>query len=809
MKQINLQPTHRRPIRLLCALCVLGGFTPALQAAVPEKVTYDDHVMPIFREHCLACHDAGARSGDLALDSFNDTLTGGASGEVVEAGAGDSSRLYRLMAHLDKPVMPPGSDKLTDEQLAVVKAWIDGGLLENAGSKAKKSSKPKVEAFVPSADNRPAGEPAMPGGFYREPVIHAPHVGAVADVAASPWAPLIAVTGQRQVLLYHADSRELLAVVPFVVGMPEVVRFSRNGDLLLVAGGQGAKLGVVHLWDIKSGQRITEVGDELDTILAADTSPNHALVAMGGPRKRVQVYRTGDASLAYSLTKHTDWVTALEFSPNGKYLVTADRAAGVHVWEAETGRPVSNLAGHQQAITAVSWRGDSGLIVTASDDGDIRTWQPTGSQVKQWNHGGGVQDAEFTKSGQLVSIGRDKLARLWTSDGKEVRRFGPMGDIGLAIAATHDESQLALADWTGMVQLAKLETGDVVGELSVNPPTLAMRLAAAEQAHAEATSNLPAAQNAVAEATAKLQQAMQAVAEHEAKQKAEAELLAELEKQHRDHRAELDGHRQALEELDRTIAAVRAEQQQAEAAIAKLKQELASVGDQQADEADASAAGQLEMQIADKQSSLEDILAKRGDSESNRPPVVQSRRQARQQLDGLAGRIEKQKATIAALNQSAANLPHVDELKSQRDQSQARLSELEQAKAGAAEKIARLKSEIEVYAAAVATLKRDVEFNDKAAEAKAEKLARANEQLAEELADVATVAREIEDLERRIADLDKLREKLAAVADKSKATAGEIEQQMAELSAAREKIENTLADFAAAAELRKQHATDD
>src|SRR5690606_23183947 len=149
--------------------------------------------------------------------------------------------------------------------------------------------------------------------------------GAVGAMAASPWAPLVAIGGQRQVLLYHTATHELLGVIPYVVGAPQVVKFSRNGDLLLVAGGRGASLGVVDLWDVKTGRRIARIGDEVDAVLAADISPDHSLVALGGPRKRVKVFRTADGSLAYDFTKHTDWVTALEFSPNGKLLITADR----------------------------------------------------------------------------------------------------------------------------------------------------------------------------------------------------------------------------------------------------------------------------------------------------------------------------------------------------------------------------------------------------------------------------------------------------------------------------------------------------
>src|SRR5690606_17325243 len=117
---------------------------------------------------CFVCHDQDGKSGDLALDSYASTLAGGASGEVVAAGTADDSRLYKLVAHTDKPVMPPAEDKLPDDQLALIKAWIDGGLLENAGSKAKKRKTSGVADFTPSADNRPAGEPAMPSGLWRE-----------------------------------------------------------------------------------------------------------------------------------------------------------------------------------------------------------------------------------------------------------------------------------------------------------------------------------------------------------------------------------------------------------------------------------------------------------------------------------------------------------------------------------------------------------------------------------------------------------------------------------------------------------------
>src|SRR5260370_3225641 len=74
-----------------------------------------------------------------------------------------------------------------------------------------------------------------------EPVVHTSHGNAVTALASSPWAPLMAVAGQRQVLLYHSDTLELLGVLPFPEGVPYVLKFSRNGSPLLAGGRPGAQ----------------------------------------------------------------------------------------------------------------------------------------------------------------------------------------------------------------------------------------------------------------------------------------------------------------------------------------------------------------------------------------------------------------------------------------------------------------------------------------------------------------------------------------------------------------------------------------
>ena len=79
---------------------------------------------------------------------------------------------------------------------------------------------------------------------------------ALTALAVSPWAPLVAIGGQKQILLYNTETLEPLGVLPFPEGFPAIIRFSRNGQLLLTGGGLGGKSGKVALWDIKTGDRI-------------------------------------------------------------------------------------------------------------------------------------------------------------------------------------------------------------------------------------------------------------------------------------------------------------------------------------------------------------------------------------------------------------------------------------------------------------------------------------------------------------------------------------------------------------------------
>jgi hypothetical protein len=332
----------------------------------------------------------------------------------------------------------------------------------------------------------------MPQDLPLDSVVHTPRMGAITGLAASPWAPLVAIAGQKQVLLFHTGTLELLGILPFDEGEPVDLRFSRNGKFLLAAGGRGAKSGRVVVWDVVTGEHLMNLGKEYDTVLAADIRPDQSMAALGGPSRLVKLYSTKTCELQHTIKKHTDWVTALAFSPNGQILATADRNGGISLWDPDSAQELFTLAGHKSAVTSLSWRPDSKFLASASEDGKVKLWEmQEGKQVKDWTaHGPGALCVSYAPDGRLVTCGRDKTVVLWDGNGGKKRTFEFFGDIPLRALFSADSSRVIATDFGGRCAVWVTADAKRVGELDPNPFTLAQQLAAARKRLAELAAHI-------------------------------------------------------------------------------------------------------------------------------------------------------------------------------------------------------------------------------------------------------------------------------------------------------------------------------
>ncbi len=123
-------------VALACQAADKKTVDPSKLPAASSKpgVTYAADIKPIFDKSCIKCHGPEKQKGKLRVDSLDAVLKGGEDGKVIKLGNSAESMLVMNVAHVgdEDMFMPPPDNKdkipkLTDEQIGLVRAWIDQG----------------------------------------------------------------------------------------------------------------------------------------------------------------------------------------------------------------------------------------------------------------------------------------------------------------------------------------------------------------------------------------------------------------------------------------------------------------------------------------------------------------------------------------------------------------------------------------------------------------------------------------------------------------------------------------------------------
>ncbi|WAC17811.1 hypothetical protein OVA24_11210 [Luteolibacter sp. SL250] len=571
-------------------------------AIAADKVTFDDHVLPVFQQACLNCHNPDKAKGGLDLSTYGATLKGGSGGKIVEPGDA-GSKLLGCVIQTVEPKMPPEGDKMAGAQIDVLKQWIEGGLLENKNSSAKKPSKPKFETAMGSdPSKKPDGPPPMPQHVLLEPEVITPKASSVHALAVSPWAPLIAVTGQRQILLHDTNTLELVGILPFPEGDPISLAFTPDARYLIVGGGIPGKSGITVTFDVTNGSRLLSAAKEFDSILAADIKPGFDIVATGGPSRLLKLWKTEDGEMITSIKKHTDWITALDISNDGILLASGDRNGGVWVWETDTGNEFHTLRAHQAGITSLAFRSDSNILASASEDGSVRMWEMNnGGEVKKIDaHPGGVTAFAFARDGSFITAGRDKKAKLWKPDFNLLKEIGPLPELPTSVVIDVESKKAFVADALGTIRAFDTTEGKPLGEIHANPPAIGTRIKTLAERAGTQKQRLADAEAAAKQKAAAVEAAKKALADAENTLKQSKE-IAQASKAGADKaKQELDARRGARqkqqEEINRLAEAKKAAQADTDAKRAAL----AALPEDQRDPAPLSAAEQKNREIGDQ-----------------------------------------------------------------------------------------------------------------------------------------------------------------------------------------------------------------
>jgi len=107
-------------------LLAWGVAATASMGAADKPVSFTADIRPVFENSCWKCHGGSIQLSKLDLRTRDAALKGGTKGAAIVPGKAVESRLYRLVADLEKPSMPMDG-KLTAAQITAIKDWIDQG----------------------------------------------------------------------------------------------------------------------------------------------------------------------------------------------------------------------------------------------------------------------------------------------------------------------------------------------------------------------------------------------------------------------------------------------------------------------------------------------------------------------------------------------------------------------------------------------------------------------------------------------------------------------------------------------------------
>jgi len=89
---------------------------------------FDREIKPFVVRSCVSCHNAESMRGGFRMDSARAILKGGNSGPAVFPGkSGDSLIIHALTGKEDVEQMPPKGPKLSKDEIALLRSWIDSG----------------------------------------------------------------------------------------------------------------------------------------------------------------------------------------------------------------------------------------------------------------------------------------------------------------------------------------------------------------------------------------------------------------------------------------------------------------------------------------------------------------------------------------------------------------------------------------------------------------------------------------------------------------------------------------------------------
>ncbi|MBY0502830.1 MAG: hypothetical protein K2X03_02905 [Bryobacteraceae bacterium] len=425
-------------------LWALPYFAPCLAAAEPSF--YRD-VRPILQQQCASCHRPGGASSGLDVTTYSALAAGGKRGAAFVAGQADESLTVKYLLAVAQPRMPLGGAALPNDQVELIRAWI------NAGAK---DDSPAVETST-----------AKPALYSQAPVITA--------VRYSPDGQLLAVAGNGEILLHRADGSGLVSRLPGQAERLLSLAFSRDGKILVAGGGTPARFGEVQVWDVAAAKPLRAMKLTTDTVFGASLAPDGSRIAVGCADNTVHVFDAKSGEEAYKIGNHENWVLSTVFGVNSQRLVSVGRDRAAKLVDAATGRFLENVNLLRGELTAVARHPAKDIVVLGGEERvpyvylmdrpkNMKIADDTTLVRKLGRQNGPIMTLDWSPDAQLIAVaGAAPEVNLYDAGTGELRWALKGHAAGIySVTFSPDSKRLAAAGFDGQVRLYDTSTGQLV-----------------------------------------------------------------------------------------------------------------------------------------------------------------------------------------------------------------------------------------------------------------------------------------------------------------------------------------------------------
>jgi len=316
-------------------LRILPLFWIALGLSAAEPSYFRD-VRPLLQRSCQGCHQPNLKSSNLDLTTYQGLQAGGQRGPAA-------GLLVQFLTGAMKPQMPLGMPPLAPEQIELVRSWVAAGAADDTPAEARET----LSAGAPTVYSQP-------------PVLTA--------LAFSPDGKMLAVSGNREILLHTLDGSAPPQRLPGLSDSILSLAFSKDGSLLVAGGGTPARFGEIQFWDLPARKLRRSVMLTGDTVFGVSLSPDATRVAAGCTDNTVRMVDPSTGKELNKMGAHENWVLGTVFSVDGQRVVSVGRDRSAKLTDASTGAFQENVNLLRGELAAVARHPSKDIVVIGGED---------------------------------------------------------------------------------------------------------------------------------------------------------------------------------------------------------------------------------------------------------------------------------------------------------------------------------------------------------------------------------------------------------------------------------------------------------